>query len=213
MLKVWGRSNSINVQKAMWTVGELSLPYERADVGGPFGGLDTDEFRAMNPHGLIPVVQDGDVTVWESNAVIRYLAATYWQGGLWPETPAARALADAWMDWMLTTIYPDFIRVFWGLVRTPPSKRNHEAIGKAAVRLGETYRKFDACLEGRSHIVGDVLTVGDIPVGATLYRYFVLDIDRPKLPAVERMYATLMERPAYREHVAVSFDDLRVTEG
>jgi glutathione S-transferase len=213
MLKVWGRRNSINVQKAMWTVGELALPYERVDVGGPFGGLDTSEFRAMNPHGLIPVVQDGDVTIWESNAVIRYLAATYGKRELWPESSAKRALADAWMDWMLTTVYPDFIRVFWGLVRTPPSKRNHEAIGRAVSRLGESFLTFDACLEGRSHIIGDGLTVGDIPVGATLYRYFALDIDRPKLPTVERMYAGLMERPAYREHVAVSFDDLLVSEG
>jgi len=212
MLKIWGRRNSINVQKAMWTVGELGLAHERVDAGGPFGGLDAPDFAAMNPHRLIPVVQDGEVTVWESNAVVRYLASRYGEGGLWCAAPADRALADAWMDWMLTTLYPDFIRVFWGLVRTPPSKRDNEAIAKAAQRLGKSFARFDSCLDGRSHIVGDTLTMGDIPVGATLYRYFALEIDRPKLPNVERMYGALMERPAYREHVAFPFDDLRATE-
>lgn len=211
MLTIWGRRNSINVQKVMWTIGELGLTHRRVDVGGPFGGLDTTEFGAMNPHRLIPVLQDGAVTVWESNAVIRYLAAHYGAGGLWSDDPAARALADGWMDWMLTTLYPDFIEVFWGLVRTPPSQRDDAAIGRAVRRLGRRYETLDACLGPRGHLVGDRLTMGDIPVGATLYRYFALDIERPALPSVERLYEALMQRPAYREHVAVPFDDLRAT--
>lgn len=212
MLKIWGRRNSINVQKVMWAVGELGLPHERIDVGGAFGGLDAPEFRAMNPHERIPVLRDGDVIMWESNAVIRYLAAKYGQVSLWCVSDSERALADAWMDWMLTTLYPDFIRVFWGLVRTPPSKRDDRAIGAAVLRLNKSFQHFDSCLDERNHIVGDGLTMGDIPVGATLYRYFALEMDRPKLPNVERMYDTLLERPAYREHVAVPFDDLRATE-
>ncbi len=210
MLKIWGRANSVNVQKAMWTVGELGLEHERIDVAGKFGGLDTPEFGAMNPNRLVPVLQDGDVTVWESNAVIRYLAAQYGSDSLWCSSPADRALADAWMDWMATTLYPVFIRIFFGLIRTPASKRNPQMIANAINRAGGIYQHFDACLDGRNHIVGDTLTMGDIPVGATLYRYFELEIDRPALPNVERLYAALMERPAYKEHVAVSFEDLRV---
>lgn len=212
MLKVWGRKNSINVQKVMWAVGELGLSHERIDAGGPFGGLDSEAFRAMNPHGLVPVVQDDEVTVWESNAAIRYLASRYGADGLYCASPKDRALADAWMDWMLTTLYPDFLKVFWGLVRTPPSKRNHDAIDKAVLRMGQSFQRYDECLGGGLFIVGDRLSMGDIPVGATLYRYFALDIDRPALPNVERLYGALMERPAYREHVAISFEDLRATD-
>ncbi len=211
MLKIWGRANSINVQKAMWTVGELGLEHERIDVAGKFGGLDTPEFGAMNPNRLVPVVQDGDVTVWESNAVIRYLASRYGADSLWCSSPAERALADAWMDWVATTLYPVFIRIFVGLIRTPPSRRNPQLIANSIERTGRIYQHFDACLDGRTHIVGDTLTMGDIPVGATLFRYFTMDIDRPALPNLERVYAALMERPAYREHVAVSFEDLRAT--
>lgn len=212
MLKIWGRKNSINVQKAMWAIGELGLAHERLDVGGPFGGLDAREFLAMNPHRRIPVLQDGDVVVWESNAIIRYLVSRYGQGGLWPASPADRALADAWMDWMQTTLYPDFIKVFWGLVRTPPSKRDMDAIGKANQRVGDSFRVLDESLGARAHVVGNSLTMGDIPLGATLYRYFTLDIERPSLPAVARMYAAMLERPAYREHVAFSYEDLRAKD-
>lgn len=212
MLKIWGRANSVNVQKAMWTVGELGLEHERIDVAGKFGGLDTPEFGAMNPNRLVPVLQDGDVTVWESNAVIRYLAAQYGEDSLWCSSPADRALADAWMDWMATTLYPVFIRIFFGLIRTPPARRNPQMIRNAVVNAGKAYQLFDARLEDRDHIVGDTLTMGDIPVGATLYRYFDMKIDRPALPNVERMYAALMERPAYKEHVAISYEDLRAPE-
>ncbi len=211
MLKIWGRKNSINVQKAMWTVGELGLEHERIDVAGKFGGLDTPEFGALNPNRLVPVLQDGEVTVWESNAVIRYLASRYGADSLWCSTAPDRALADAWMDWVATTLYPVFIRIFVGLIRTPPSKRNPRMLASAVKRAGKIYERFDACLDGGNHIVGDMLTMGDIPVGATLYRYFTMEIDRPALPNVERLYAALMERPAYREHVAVSFEDLRAT--
>lgn len=209
MIKIWGRKNSVNVQKAMWTIGELGLEYERVDVAGKFGGLDTPEFGAMNPNRLVPVLQDGDVTVWESNAVVRYLASRYGEDGLWCSSLPERALSDAWMDWMATTLYPVFIRIFVGLIRTPASRRNPQMIANSVKRVGQIYQHFDACLDGRNHIVGDSLTMGDIPVGATLYRYFEMEIDRPALPNVERMYAALLERPAYQEHVAFSFEDLR----
>ena len=213
MLKLWGRNTSINVQKVLWVLGELDLAFERVDVGGAFGGLDQPDFLALNPNGLIPVLEDGEARIWESHAIVRYLAAKYDAGGLWPEDPADRALADQWMDWHATTLYPDFIATFLGLVRTPPSQRNKAAIELAAKRAGWHYEKLEEHLEGRDFICGDRLTMADIPLGATLYRYFTLEIERPDLPNVESWYARLQERKAYRDGVMISYEGLRVTEG
>ena len=116
MLNIWGRNNSINVQKVMWTVGELGLEHHRIDAGGRFGGLDTPEFDALNPNRLVPAIEDDGVVVWESNTIVRYLAARYGADSLWPADPARRAQADKWMDWMITSLLPDMTVVFWGLV-------------------------------------------------------------------------------------------------
>ena len=209
MLKVWGRNTSINVQKVMWAIGELGIEYARHDVGGSFGGLDTADFRAMNPNRQIPTIEDDGVVLWESNAIVRYLASKYGAGHLWPTDPADRARADRWMDWLLTTLYPDLFKVFWGLVRTPGENRDMAAIEAAATRLGHHYGILDHHLANRDFIEGDALTIGDIPVGATCYRYFALDIARPRLPNVEAWYERLQTRAPYREHVMISFESLR----
>jgi glutathione S-transferase len=201
MLKVWGRTNSINVQKVMWAVGELGLEHERVDAGGKFGGLDTPEYGALNPNRLIPTVQDGDVVVWESNACVRYLGARYGRGSLWPEDPAERAGADMWMDWQISRLMPDMTVIFWGLVRTPEDQRDYPAINAAAKRVGETWRVLDHHLASRPFVAGDRLTIGDIPVGAACYRYQELPVERPKLPNLEAWYARLRERAPFRSHV------------
>jgi glutathione S-transferase len=203
MLKVWGRNNSINVQKVMWAVDELGLEHERIDVGGAFGGLDTPAYGRLNPNRRVPTVEDGDVVVWESNACVRYLAARYGAGGLWPEDPGERAQADMWMDWQTTTLLPDMTVVFWGLIRTPEAERDHAAIEAAARRLGATWRILDEHLATRRFVAGDALTMGDIPVGASCYRYGELSIERPQLPNVEAWYGRLRERAPFREHVMV----------
>lgn len=203
MLKIWGRKNSINVQKVMWTVGELGLQHERVDVGGAFGGLDTPEFGAMNPNRKIPVVQDGDATVWESNAAVRYLAARYGAGSLWAEDPVRRWQADCWMDWQATTVHPDINPIFWGLIRTPEEQRDMKAIMAAAERLGRTWPILDAHLAQRSFVAGDRLTMGDIPVGCHYWRYRNLDVPRPDLPNLERWFGRLQEREPYRQHVMI----------
>ncbi len=157
MLRVWGRTNSINVQKVMWAVGELGLAHERVDAGGEFGGLDTAAYGAMNPNRMIPVVDDGGTVVWESNAVVRYLAARYGAGGLWPEDPGARSLADRWMDWQLSTAQPAMGPVFINLVRTPPERRDHAAVAAGAERLvegGHDWGFWAGELEGALRFVG-----------------------------------------------------------
>jgi glutathione S-transferase len=201
MLRIWGRTNSINVQKVMWAVGELGRPHERIDVGGAFGGLDGAEYRALNANGRIPTIEDDGVVVWESNACVRYLAARYSAGSLWPEDPVTRAAADMWMDWQQTTLLTDMTTVFWGLVRTPEAERDHAAIEAAAGRLGGLWRRLDNHLAGRRYVAGDHFTMGDIPVGATCYRYHQLAIERPKLAAIEAWYGRLQEREPYRTHV------------
>jgi glutathione S-transferase len=185
----------------MWAVGELGLAHERRDVGGTFGGLDTPEYGRLNPNRRVPTVEDAGVVVWESNACVRYLAARYGAGTLWPEDPGKRAVADMWMDWQGSTLLPDMTVVFWGLVRTPEAERDHGAIEAAAKRLGPLWQILDQHLAGRAFVAGDALTIGDIPVGAACYRYFGLDIARPRLPHVERWYGRLKERAPYREHV------------
>ena len=203
MLRIWGRNNSINVQKVMWAVGELGLAHERIDVGGAFGRLDTPEYGRLNPNRRIPTVEDGEVVVWESNACVRYLAARYGASTLWPEDPARRAIADSWMDWQQTTLLPDMTVTFWGLIRTPEAERDHAAIAAAAKRLGPTWQVLDRHLASRRFVAGHALTIGDIPVGAACYPYYGLPIERPDLPNVAAWYGRLEERAPFREHVMV----------
>jgi glutathione S-transferase len=210
MLKVWGRRSSINVQKVMWLVGELDLPHEHVPAGGSFGRLDEPAFRALNPHGRVPVIQDGDVTVWESHTILRYLAARYAPGRLWSHDPAERSQVDRWMDWSQTALQPAFIDgVFWAYFRTPPSQRNAALIERNVQRCGEVFERLDALLAREPVLAQQEPTLADIPIAANFYRYFELDIRRPKLPHVEAWYARLQQRRAYREHVIVSFEELR----
>lgn len=210
MLKIWGRRNSINVQKAMWAVGELGIAHLRIDAGGPFGGLSSDEYGAMNPNRRVPTIDDDGVVVWESHAIVRYLAAKYGAGSLWPEEIGVRARSDMWMDWTTADLQPAFIGgVFWNFYRTPEPQRNWNAIRQGIARSAILFRILDTQLAGKDFLAGKQLTMGDIAVGAQLYRYYELEIDRPELPNVEAWYARLKDRPAYREHVMVPFDDLK----
>lgn len=209
MLRIWGRRNSINVQKAMWAVGELDLAHERIDAGGPFGGLDTDEFGAMNPNRRVPVIDDNGTIVWESHAIVRYLADKYGAGSLAPSDLGARARSDMWMDWVTADLQPAFAGgVFWNFYRTPEEQRNWKAIRQGLARTTILFRLLDKHLEGKRYLAGDTLTIGDIPAGAQLYRYFTLEIDRPSLPNIEDWYKRLQEREAYRTHVMIPYDDL-----
>lgn len=203
MLTIWGRNNSINVQKIMWTVAELGLEYQRHDVGRQFGGLDTPEFLALNPNGLIPTIDDNGTIIWESNAVVRYLAAKYGAGSLWPEDVARRALADQWMDWLVTRIMPPMAPAFLGLIRTPPEARDSAAIDAAGQSLSDAWQILNAHLAATRYVAGDGLSMADIPLGCACYRYYTLDIAHPEMPHLQAWYALLQAREAYREHVMI----------
>jgi glutathione S-transferase len=203
-----GRKSSFNVEKVQWLLGELGLDYEQREVGGRFGGLDKPEFRALNPHGRIPVLVDGDVVVWESHSILRYLAATHGGESWWPGSPAARSLADRWLDWAQTTLQVDFMAVFWGWYRTPEAQRNQAAVDAALRACARHFRLLDEQLGSKDFLLGDTLTLADIPTGACLYRYFEMGISVPHPPRVEAWYRRLCERPAYRAGVMIPFEEL-----
>lgn len=201
MLQVYGRANSMNVQKVMWTVGELALAHRRHDVGRGFGGNDEPWYLALNPMGTVPAIDDGGTVVWESNAVVRYLAARYGAGTLWPPEPAARAGADIWMDWQQTCVLPVLHPVFWTLIRTPPERRDMAEVEEGGARLARLFTVLDGHLAQRPYVAGAAFTMGDIPIGAAAYRWLNLPLERPALANVAAWYARLCERPAFREHV------------
>lgn len=201
MLRIWGRTSSINVQKVMWTVGELGLAHERLDAGGAFGGLDSEAYGRLNPNRRIPVLEDGGTVVWESNAIVRYLAAKHGAGTLWAEDPARRSMADRWMEWQVTTLLPPLHPIFWGLIRTPEQERDMAAIEAAAKAIQPLWRLLDEHLARSCFVAGDDFSMGDIPLGCAFWRYLNLDVERPSLPNVQLWFAELKKREAYRRHV------------
>jgi glutathione S-transferase len=202
-MKIWGRSNSINVMKVLWTADECGIAYDRMDVGGPFGGNDQAWYLKLNPNGVVPTIDDGGRIIWESNSAVRYLAAKYASGTLWPVDPGQRSEADRWMDWQIGTISEAMRVVFWGLIRTPPEKRDMAAIKKAAEDAGRLFGRLDAHLADRPYVAGGHFTMGDVPVGCFVYRYFALDIERPELKNLRAWHDRLATRPAYAKHVMV----------
>lgn len=201
MLTVWGRANSINVQKVLWTLAELDVPHRRIDAGMKFGINDTDEYRAMNPTGLIPTIDDEGYVLWESNAIVRYLAAKHSFGGLYPEALHARFHAERWMDWQATAFNTAITPVFLGLIRTPPEKRDEGVIETARLACEACLAILDGHLADRAYMNGDGLTIADIPVGAVVNRWYRLPVARIPRRNVERWLAALAERPAFTTHL------------
>jgi len=202
MLKLWGRTNSINVMKVLWTLEELGLPYERIDAGMQFGVVNTDEYRAINPNSRVPTIEEDGFTLFESNTIVRYLCAKYSMGALYPEELRARADTERWMDWATAQVQPVMTPVFWNLIRTPAEKRNYAAVAENTVATHRTMEVLDWGLTRRPYLGGGSLTIGDIVAGVWVHRWYALPIERPDLPRVQAYYERLQERSAYRLHVA-----------
>jgi glutathione S-transferase len=201
VLWIWGRSNFINVQKLLWCCGELDIRYQRVDVGGPFGGNKEPEYLRLNPNGLVPTISDGGFVLWESNVIVRYLAAKHGMGTLCPEDLAERADADRWMDWQLGTLWANFRPAFVGLIRTPPEKRDRAHIATAISKTAENLAMLDAHLAARDYVTGAAFTMADIPLGVTAYRWFSLEIKRPPMANLEAWYERLCARSPYKATV------------
>ena len=202
MLTIYGRTNSVNVQKVLWCLAELAVPYTRIDAGLEHGKNTEPWYLALNPNGRIPLLQDGSFSLWESNTIVRYLAARHGPGQLWPASLETRALAERWMDWQLSTLVLPVSIVFQNLYRTPPAKRDAAAIERNLREANKAMALLDVHLAAHPYVAGSAFTMGDIPVGATAHRWLEIEgIERPPFAAVRAWRARLAERPGFRTHV------------
>ena len=202
MLKIWGRVNSVNVKKVLWAAEELGLKYERIDAGLQFGVTKTPEYMRMNPNSLVPTIDDDGFVLWESHSIVRYLAAKHGMGTLCPADLRSRADAERWMDWAFT-VQTAMRNVFWGLIRTPPEKRDPKAIEEGRLKSIETLQVLEKSLAGKAYVTGATFTMGDIPVGCEVQRFMRVPIDRPRLPNVEAWFERLRARPPFTKLVDI----------
>ena len=203
MLKIWGRTNSVNVKKVLWAAEELGLKYERIDAGLQFGVNKTPEYLAMNPTGLVPTIDDDGFVLWESHSIVRYLAAKHGAGRLWPTDLRRRADAERWMDWTYTFQRELQRPLFWALVRTPPEKRDPAAIEAARKTCAELLKIPERYLGERRYLAGNDFTMGDIPLGCHVQIWMRLPIERPPQPNLAAWFERLRERAAFRNMVDI----------
>ena len=209
MITVHGRTTSSNVQIVMWAIGELGLPHRRLDVGGSFGGNNTPEYLAMNPNGLVPTIQDGDLTMFESAAILRYLGAKYGTEPFWPKEAGKRGRLDQWAEWGRTSFTPPMAQIFGQLVRTRESERNPATITSLESQLRRLAGIADKRIGDGPWLAGNEFTFADIPFAHQLYRYFTMAFDRADTPNLVAYYERLKGRPAFAGHVMVSYEPLR----
>ena len=204
MLKIWGRTTSSNVQKVLWTCAELNIPHDRVDHGGPFGGNRDPEYLRLNPNGLVPTVIDGDLVMWESNTICRYLCATHPDGeSLHPKDPAARTYVERWMDWQLSVIGGPMGALLQGLIRSTPETRDPAAIEAARRRAITAWEIVDDALDGQPFLGGQSLSLAEIAMGTHIYRWFNYPIERPTMPKLHAWYARCLERPGFKNHIVM----------
>lgn len=203
MLKIWGRNTSSNVQKVIWALAEMKIPFERIDAGLAFGRTKEPFYLAMNPNALVPTLEEEDgFTMWESNSIIRYVAAKHSARVLEPSDLKARARAQMWMDWQLSVMGPAITPVFWQLIRTAADKRDHSVIAASREKTIAAGAVMDSQLGRTKYLAGDEFSYGDIPLGIMIYRYMQLIIERPPTPNLDRWYGAISARPAFKEQVA-----------
>jgi glutathione S-transferase len=203
MITIWGRLNSINVQKVIWTADETGVQYQRIDAGMAFGINSTPEYRAMNPNGLIPVMKDDDFVLWESNAISRYLADSYAPGKLYPAAPETRAVVDQWLDWMVTELNPAFNLAFHHLVRFKPEDRDPAIVEVSRVKTEAKLAVLEQRLQASPYVAGDTFTLADIIVGLGAHRWRKMPIAHAPNPAIDAWYATITARPAAQQVLSV----------
>ncbi|MDG9885654.1 glutathione S-transferase [Pseudomonas putida CSV86] len=202
MLKIWGRKNSSNVRKVLWCAQELGLQYEAVDAGGAFGVVNEPHYRALNPNGVVPTIEDDGLVLWESNTIVRYLGARYAPGTSWyPEDPVVRAKAEKWMDWTTSSLATPFRPLFWGILRTPPDQQDWVAINAAQKACAHLLSIADEALASQPFLSGQEVGMGDIPLGCFVYAWFEMPIERPQMRHLRAWYDRLRERPAYQAAV------------
>jgi glutathione S-transferase len=202
VLTIYGRTNSVNVQKVLWCLAELAVPYTRIDAGLEHGKNNEPWYLALNPNGKVPLLVDGSFNLWESNSIVRYLAGKHGAGVLCPASLETRALAEAWMDWQLSTLIRPVSIVFQNLFRIPAAQRDAAAVERHLREANEAMAVLDAHLAAQPYVAGAAFTMGDIPVGAVAHRWLEIPgIERPAFPAIRSWRARLAERAGFRAHV------------
>ncbi|SSW67425.1 glutathione S-transferase family protein [Achromobacter agilis] len=201
MLKILGKASSINVRKVLWACAELRLPFEREDWGTGFRLTTDPAFLALNPNAMVPVIQDGDFVLWESNSIIRYLASQYGGQHLYPAGPRLRAGVDQWMDWQAADLNRSWSYAFMALARQSAAHRDATAIDASCQAWAHCMGILDQRLaQTGAYVSGAAFSLADIPVGLSVNRWFLTPFDKPRLPAVAAYYDRLSEREGYRQH-------------
>jgi glutathione S-transferase len=198
MVHVWGRLSSLNVRKVVWTAQEVGVAFTRTDAGMAFGIVKTPGYLALNPNALVPTLQDGDLVLWESNAIVRYLCAKYSLDNLYPLDLAKRFDAERWMDWQQTTLNRAGGAAFIQLIRTPANQRDPGAIAQSVAAMAPLQAQLDQHLSAHAYMTGDAFTMADIPMACEIHRWFGLPQERATWPHLERWYAAILARPAVR---------------
>lgn len=198
MLKIWGRLTSVNVRKVMFAAQELGLPFERIDAGGPFGLVQTPDYLAKNPNGLVPVIEDDQVQLWESNVIVRYLCARHAPDTLYPLALPKRFDAERWMDWQQTTLNPATRPAFLQWIRTPEDRRDRQAIAQSVAATEPLLALLDQHLSHQSFMAGDRLTMADLPLACEVHRWVNLPQPRTERPHLDRWYQAMCARPSSR---------------
>ncbi|MCA6220198.1 glutathione S-transferase family protein [Photorhabdus antumapuensis] len=203
MLTIWGRKNSSNVKKVLWCLKELDVPHNQVDIGGKFGKLDDPQYLKMNPNGKIPCLQEGDFILWESNTIVRYLAAKFGKDILYPQDLQERANADKWMDWVGSHLFPHLRQLIIGFIRTPEAERDQKQIEQTLVEIEKLMKVVDNTLAEQKYLSGDKFGMADIALGPMIYPWLNIPIKRPSLKNIERWYQLMTERPAFKEIVMI----------
>jgi glutathione S-transferase len=196
MLKIWGRISSLNVRKVVLAAQELGLPFERVDAGGTFGIVKTPEYLARNPNALVPVVEDDQVQLWESNVIVRYLCARHAPDTLYPLALPPRFNAERWMDWQQTTLNPAGRNAFIQLIRTPADRREAQLVADSIAATEPLLALLDDHLSRQPFIAGDHLTMADLPIACEVHRWRGLPLPRTARPHLDRWYEALRARPS-----------------
>ena len=195
-LRLWGRMSSINVKKVVWAAQELGLDFQRTEAGGVHGVVKTPAYVALNPNSQIPVMEDGDYVLWESNVITRYLSAKHSMGKLYPSELQERFDAERWMEWQQTSVNPASRNGFWHLIRLAADQRDPALVAQSNALVEPLMATLDAHLATRSFMVGERFTMADIPLGCEVHRWFGLPQPREKRPHIERWFGALVARPA-----------------
>ena len=194
MLRIWGRTDSPNVQKVMWCVHELGLPYERIDAGHQYGLVNETWYLAMNPNGLIPTIEDDGFVLWESNAIVRYLCARHSRGNLWPTDPREFADADRWMSWQGSTLGPVMRRIVLEIIRTPAEQQDANRVALLLGSAAGIWTILDHQMANRDFIMGPSLSMADFVFGPHLRLWLTYPIARPELPHLAAWYVRISAR-------------------